>query len=903
MIVLIGVIVVDLPVALAAQAEGGELHQGAHADSNTVLPGGGPDALGLGGGSKEGVDLGIVIGIHGGGQSAEGTGVLNNHLRHTEGLSGAVGHEGLDLGQVLAGANALGIHAGDDAHAGVGGDHLLQAHNMAILIQHQIEGLANHVVGEALVAVGAALHVGVLIPLVQHGHVAGAGQTARQEGVAGHVLGAVGGDDAHLGILIACGGLHGHPHGGGGAGQLAQLGLGSCQELKGLIGHIIGLQGGLLGAVHGVDRVAGGALAAAPTLHQGQLALLVLVVGVHGQDQLHQLVTGGNRVAQVHSGGGVLNDVAGGVLDGGGGVNDLSQEGVDVHEHPQVGVGMVIRIGFAIGRLDDRAVGILSPHLLIQLVDLGGAAGGADVLGGGVQGVQRHIGALVKGSLVHAGEGVPRVSGRRGLVAVEHLNDGAPGDGLIAVDVLGQLALGHRVGVGLDGGHGQRNLGLILALGVSPVGSDGRVGVNNVLRAVLHRVGGLVLHPHDGGTTELIEGQGAALAHDAEGLVHQGVGHIGCIDELTIISVFRGVAVLGIDLAGVHQQVGGVVGQDAVVLHGGLDALEHDLGHHLTGGGAAQRAGGDLGGQAVLGAVAGGLELPVVVAKLVGVVVAHGAQNHHQSLIAGDVAPGVEPVAAHALHQAVVGAEVHIGGEPVVSGHVGELAVVLVQVEVVPVHIAGDDAVQDGGHLTAGDGVLGHELALVGVALALAIDDAQGRQDVDGFGVGVGDVVGILVAAGVDGDHQAEGHQHRQNQREELFQVSHWICFLLVCFLREFRRFHRRFVPDRMGHPLHAPRVAGEGVSHGQQSTLTAQMIGSRPLSRGKKRRFCPLAAIFHFDFMAALPYNITIHRAAGRGGRENAFRVEKFKIWTFWLVLHCFVQLRALLQLCYTWA
>ena len=62
-------------------------------------------------------------------------------------------------------------------------------HNVAVLIQHQVEGLADHVVGQALVIIGTAQHVGILVPLVQNGLVTivCSAFAARQEGVAGHV--------------------------------------------------------------------------------------------------------------------------------------------------------------------------------------------------------------------------------------------------------------------------------------------------------------------------------------------------------------------------------------------------------------------------------------------------------------------------------------------------------------------------------------------------------------------------------------------------------------------------------------------------------------------------------------------------------------------------------------------
>ncbi len=229
----------------------------------------------------------------------------------------------------------------------------------------------------------------------------------------------------------------------------------------------------------------------------------------------------------------------------------------------------------------------------------------------------------------------------------------------------------------------------------------------------------------------------------------------------------------------------------AVLIADGGDVggdLEGQVGHDLTGGGLGQGV-GVVGGldvhQDAQGLGQGAhVDLPAHAGELAVLAVAHGAQQHGQHLIAGHVAVGVE-VAVVALDVARVNGEAHVGGEPVGRLHVVEVGGQGgVQRHLGVIHVVGDQAVQDGDGLAAHDLVLRQELAVV------AAEHAHAGQDVNRFlelgqnGIHVGIVrLGIL---GVGGDHQGEGHNHRQNQSEELLQVSHWICFLLIIFCSKF---------------------------------------------------------------------------------------------------------------------
>ena len=71
-----------------------------------------------------------------------------------------------------------------------------------------------------------------------------------------------------------------------------------------------------------------------------------------------------------------------------------------------------------------------------------------------------------------------------------------------------------------------------------------------------------------------------------------------------------------------------------------------------------------------------------------------------------------------------------------VRGDVAELVVVSVDLDLGVSHIAGGNAVDDGGDLSAGDVSLGGEVR----AVVVALEDLQTIEDVDGFPEGFVDL-------------------------------------------------------------------------------------------------------------------------------------------------------------------
>ena len=113
---------------------------------------------------------------------------------------------------------------------------------------------------------------------------------------------------------------------------------------------------------------------------------------------------------------------------------------------------------------------------------------------------------------------------------------------------------------------------------------------------------------------------------------------------------------------------------------------------------------------------------------------------------------------------------------PVVGGHILELGIVGIDA-VLPVgHIAGDDAIDDSGNLSAGDGTLGLEAAVI-----VALEYLQAIEDGHGGLIGIRDL--LIVRKGIGGGHQREAHDQSQDQCENLLQISHGGCFLLLNFL------------------------------------------------------------------------------------------------------------------------
>ena len=162
----------------------------------------------------------------------------------------------------------------------------------------------------------------------------------------------------------------------------------------------------------------------------------------------------------------------------------------------------------------------------------------------------------------------------------------------------------------------------------------------------------------------------------------------------------------------------------------------------------------------------GHADLPALALELIVGVIAHGAQNHGQGLIAVDGLVGVE-VGAVAQNQLCVGAVADVASGPVVLRHVLELGVVLVNTRLGIVHIAGDDAVDDGGNFSPGNGLLGGEVG----AIVDPLEHLQVGQNGDGLVILGVDV--LVVVEGVGNGHEGQGHDQSQGQRENLLQISH----------------------------------------------------------------------------------------------------------------------------------
>ena len=709
-------------------------------------------------------------------------------IQEHSGQGALVLHQEGGLQGVLAAGDPDAFHAQNHAHAG--GDGGLHAQDVALAVQPQPVGLADLLVDDPVVEVSGS---GGSAVVGRHG-VSGGGVLVHMVHHVGHD-GLIADIDAGLVISRAGGAADGHGLFRGLADDLELVGVevvggvgdgvGTGEGSVRIIGdgsHAVGSHGHLIRA-----RGIGGACVGELERRTGSpRRRLIVTVGV-----LHF-----NLHIPHTSGGNVRHGRLSGSLGG------------------QAGHGQRVI----------QASPVEPDNLLISVVILGLQIGlDNGVLEAGAPGVQQeNVADIVVVEVLVAGQhGV----GMSSIAAV------------IGTHLDGQGGLVHRVAVGVQGGGG---LGLHLAqVGVDvddiPVGLGVAVSLDGVV--VNHGLAALSTHEIIGGVQgvqlagadDLALGVGVGALHGAAiqelvgdvdvlalvqllhhgALVHGGVEGVNgvngdldggltvCVtpmDRGAAVFVAQGYEVLLDDAEGGPQQIlsvgipkglvstsGLIVTEDGVLHGGNLKALEHDLGNDLTGGGASQTGLGDVVGDAIAAAIAGSLQPPVVAGELLGVVEADGPQDHHQGLIAGNRGVGVELAAAHTQHQAVVGAVVHVAVVPPVGGDVGEVVRALVQLGVLVVHIAGDDAVQDGRNLGAGDGLAGPEAAVI------ALDNLQGGQDVNRFLVGVGDLVAIGEVGGrggVDGDHETQGHHHRQDQREKLFQISHWFCFLLVDFCR-----------------------------------------------------------------------------------------------------------------------
>ena len=487
------------------------------------------------------------------------------------------------------------------------------------------------------------------------------------------------------------------------------------------------------------------------------VSFVLIGVGVQ-QDVIAHAV-----VIPVISAGAGLGDDAGGAIGGIGGlqvavIDDHVQLGGSDHVVVPVqhGVGLAGDIGQEGVHHDDVHGQVGEPGALDLEVHLGDAA------------LTAHTGDGVGGhDLIILGGGIDPVAvgGLDVEITVDIQAEGLGSAEALVLQSMGHVALTDLL-LGLIVGHGRD--------GGDP-SAVGRVDEQGVV--VLHHVGlavagvgdagtDAVLVPIIAGTAKTVNVGPASGVAQTKDLLPQGLVE-GAVDQavLVVVSQGRGVGDSGHDGRGHEDQVG----------------------HHFTGSGHVQGLihvrGGHVLGDAQLTGQGGHVDLPLAAGELIVLAVADHAQDHRQGLIPGDLPIGVEGGGGGALDVPGVLAVADVTGKPVAAVHIGEGAIVLVQVVLAVVHIAGGHAVDDGGRLSAGDGVAGAEAVLV------ALEDLQAGQHLDAFDELGGDAVLILIVleldvGGAGGQHEAERHDHRQDEGEKLLQVSHWICFLLIEFCR-----------------------------------------------------------------------------------------------------------------------
>ena len=155
------------------------------------------------------------------------------------------------------------------------------------------------------------------------------------------------------------------------------------------------------------------------------------------------------------------------------------------------------------------------------------------------------------------------------------------------------------------------------------------------------------------------------------------------------------------------------------------------------------------------------MQRPVSTGELVVLVVANSAEDHREDFITGDLARGQEGAVGIALDQSGVGAVANVALGPAGAGHVRELVVGLIVLDVRILNVGGVDAVDDRSHLSTGDVTLGLESLTVVVAL----EDLHTSENVDGFGVGRVDILGIFKGC-VGADSQSQSHDQSQHHCE-----------------------------------------------------------------------------------------------------------------------------------------
>ena len=149
------------------------------------------------------------------------------------------------------------------------------------------------------------------------------------------------------------------------------------------------------------------------------------------------------------------------------------------------------------------------------------------------------------------------------------------------------------------------------------------------------------------------------------------------------------------------------------------------------------------------------MERPVSAGELVVLVVADSAEDHGEDFIAGDLAGGLEGTVGIALDQLSVGAVADVALSPTGASHVAELVVGGVHGSLSILDVLSVHAINDRGHLSAGDVALGLE----GTVL-ITLEHTHAIQNGNSLSVIIADALVILEGVGADGQRQS----HDQSQ-------------------------------------------------------------------------------------------------------------------------------------------
>ena len=229
-------------------------------------------------------------------------------------------------------------------------------------------------------------------------------------------------------------------------------------------------------------------------------------------------------------------------------------------------------------------------------------------------------------------------------------------------------------------------------------------------------------------------------------------------------------ALNGLQLEAVVAQGGvGLLIAERVIVGNGRhqDGAEEQLRNHLAGSGGAQQGSGHVLADLQGVGAGGGVDGPVGADELVHLAIPNSAQDHGQGLVACHVVVGTEGAVLVALDVLGVGAVVDVAGIPGAGGDVLKAVPIGVQGYLGIGHIAGGDAVDDGGNLSTGDGIL----RLV-AAIGVAPEHFQLSQDIDGLVISLVDVR-LVAESRVGGDYEREAHNQCQGQCENLLEISH----------------------------------------------------------------------------------------------------------------------------------